>query len=167
MYVDTAYVGTFLTSFSDVGRRVYLTYGVCDLIYLFICIVLSHADTKLLKASGKELMVVIFVGIFVAFATVLLLIVQPTNATCYASKRDFFIVCMYLGIFLFAGLALFFFSATIIYSALLIKTNRVHRIFSGSRSNKPVKCTNYRWQLLFVLMLICGQVICVCLNARF
>ena len=53
---------------------------------------------------------------------------------------------------------MFFFSSTVTYSALLVKTNRVDRIFRKASSNKPVPYTGARQQILFAAILILLQV---------
>ena len=73
----------------------------------------KNRNTKLIKASGKELSGITFMGILMAFVTVFRLIAKPTNIGCFLWYDGFNL------------------SVTLIFCPLLLKTNRVYRIFEG------------------------------------
>lgn len=101
----------------------------------------KHRETKLIKASGKELTSIITVGILIAFMTVLAFVAKPTTTLCHVSRIGFN------------------FSVTLIYAPLLLKTNRVYRIFTGGRKGtKALRLIGSSSQLLMTSILFIIQV---------
>ena len=84
-------------------------------------LVIYYRDRKIIKASSRELMSIILVGITLEWLTAIVITAKPTKLTCFFSNLGF-------------GIAI----ATV-YSPLLVKTNRVYRIFAASRlgAGKP------------------------------
>lgn len=74
---------------------------------------IRHNHTPLVKASGRELCYILLSGVFMSYAMTFLFLAKPSPAIC-AMRR--------------LGLGTSF---AVCYSALLTKTNRIARIFSG------------------------------------
>ncbi|XP_076648776.1 metabotropic Glutamate Receptor [Halictus rubicundus] len=81
------------------------------------CLLFRHRDTPLVKASGRELTIILLVGVLVCYVNTFLLLLTPTTVTCILQRFG-------VGV-----------SFSAVYGALLTKTNRIARIFdSASRS---------------------------------
>ncbi|KAM8893149.1 metabotropic glutamate receptor 3 isoform 2-T3 [Spinachia spinachia] len=80
---------------------------------LVFWVFIRHNDTPLVKASGRELCYILLCGVFMSYALTFLFLAKPSPAIC-ALRR--------------LGLGTSF---AVCYSALLTKTNRIARIFSG------------------------------------
>ncbi|XP_067090342.1 metabotropic glutamate receptor 3 [Osmerus mordax] len=80
---------------------------------LVFWVFVRHNDTPLVKASGRELCYILLLGVFLSYALTFLFLAKPSPAIC-ALRR--------------LGLGTSF---AVCYSALLTKTNRIARIFSG------------------------------------
>ncbi|XP_053489549.1 metabotropic glutamate receptor 1b [Ictalurus furcatus] len=74
-----------------------------------------YRDTPVVKSSSRELCYIILTGIFLGYICPFTLIAKPTVASCYLQR-------------LLVGL-----SASMCYSALVTKTNRIARILAGSK----------------------------------
>lgn len=89
------------------------------LVHSFMCtglvfwVFIRHNHTPLVKASGRELCYILLSGVFMSYAMTFLFLAKPSPAIC-ALRR--------------LGLGTSF---AVCYSALLTKTNRIARIFSG------------------------------------
>lgn len=83
---------------------------------LFVLIIfLKHHETPIVKASGRELSYVILLGLFLCFGVTPLTLLYPSEASCGTQR-------------FLAG-----FCFTVVYSAILTKTNRIARIFKSGR----------------------------------
>ena len=105
----------------------------------FIAVVfIKYRNTPLVKASGKELSTLLFIGIFLSFIFTFVAILKPCSSTCIARE-------------IFYTLPL-----TCIYVSITVKTNRLHRIFHNSRKLEatPVM-VRPRPQILIALGLSC------------
>ncbi|KAA0710843.1 Metabotropic glutamate receptor 1 [Triplophysa tibetana] len=78
-------------------------------------IFILYRDTPVVKSSSRELCYMILAGIFLGYICPFTLIARPTTASCYLQR-------------LLVGL-----SASMCYSALVTKTNRIARILAGSK----------------------------------
>ncbi len=106
-----------------------------------IMLFIKHHNTKLIKASSRELSSVILCGIVLAYFVVITFILKPQDWTCVISRVGFNI------------------SVSMIYAPLLIKTNRVHRIFSsGKKSAQTVHFIGSKSQLIGAAILLLLQV---------
>ncbi|KAF8790267.1 Metabotropic glutamate receptor like protein [Argiope bruennichi] len=95
-----------------IGAVVFSTVGIMStLIAIFVFI--KHNDTPVVKASGRELSYVLLFGILTCFGMTFILIQKPTDFMCGVQQT---------------GISMCF---TIVYSALLTKTNRISRIFKA------------------------------------
>ncbi|XP_077532106.1 mangetout isoform X2 [Haemaphysalis longicornis] len=104
-----------------------------------ILVFLVHRDTPVVRASGRELSALLLVGGLVCQLTVLLLVLPPSAAVCGAQR---------------ATLGLGF---SIVYAAILAKTDRIARIFrAGRRSAQRPGCISPKSQLA-----LCGALVSV------
>ena len=102
---------------------------------------IKNSQDRLIKASSRQLMAIILIGIVMAYATVLFFLLPPTVITCYLSRFGFNL------------------SVTFIYGPLMVKTSRIYRIFTaGKRGTKRPKLVGTRSQLIIVITLIIMQV---------
>ncbi|KAH6932178.1 hypothetical protein HPB50_003489 [Hyalomma asiaticum] len=100
---------------------------------------LKHIDTPVVRASGRELCFVLLGGICMCQGTALLLVQRPSTVVCGAQR---------------AALGLCF---AVVYSAVLAKAVRIHRIFhAGRRSAQRPGCISPRSQLA-----LCGALVSV------
>ena len=76
---------------------------------------MRHNNTPVVKASTRELSYIILIGICVCFLTTFPLVAKPSLVTCYLTR-------------ILPGL-----SFSLIYGALVTKTNRIARILAGSK----------------------------------
>lgn len=100
------------------------------------------SDTPLVKASGRELTFTLLMGLLLCYAVGIALVLHPSTFVCYIQRGGVgFCVC-------------------ICYSALLIKTNRIARIFKKSeRSTKPPCFINPGSQLIILAALVGIEVV--------
>ena len=101
----------------------------------------KNRNTKLIKASGKELMSIIACGAMTAYFTILAFVSQPTTVLCHLSHIGFNV------------------SVTLIYAPLMLKTNRVYRIFTnGKKGTKALRFTSSSGQLTLTAVFVTVQV---------
>ncbi|XP_037925369.1 metabotropic glutamate receptor isoform X2 [Hermetia illucens] len=102
----------------------------------------KHHDTPLVRASGRELSYLLLFGILVCYSNTFVLLAEPTLLSCVAQRF---------------GVGVGF---SIIYGALLTKTNRISRIFdSASKSAQRPKYISPQSQLVISITFIAVQVI--------
>ena len=100
-----------------------------------------NSDTKLIKATSRELMGILLFGIFLAYVSVFTFVARPTTWSCFSSRIGFNL------------------SVSFIYAPLLVKTNRIYRIFAaGKKGNKRPKYIGSTAQVVITLTLILIQV---------
>lgn len=97
---------------TSLGIAITISFGVIFIVYY------KH---KIIKASSRELSAILLVGLTMCYVLPFIFLTKPSVATC--TLRRFF-----------AGL-----SFTICFSALLVKTNRIHRIFNRSPEQLKTK----------------------------
>ncbi len=104
---------------------------------LLIILFYKNRGEKLIRASSRELMIIIMTGITLAYFIVFTFITKPTTTFCHISHLGFNI------------------SVSLIYGPLLMKTNRVYRIFSGGKKGvKSFKFISSSSQL-FMTIIVC------------
>ncbi|GAB6033506.1 hypothetical protein CHUAL_013385 [Chamberlinius hualienensis] len=109
---------------------------------IVIGLFIKHNDTPIVKASGRELSYMLLGGILFCYFNSIVLLAKPTRLICGLQR---FLVG---------------FSFSIVYGALLTKTNRISRIFdSASRSAKRPSFISPKSQVIITLILISVQVI--------
>ncbi|XP_054165125.1 metabotropic glutamate receptor 3-like, partial [Oppia nitens] len=99
-----------------------------------------YSSTPIIKAAGRELSYLLLAGILLSFSMTFVIVSKPSAWTC--------------------GLTRFFlgFCYTICYSAIVTKTNRIHRIFKRRRSCTKPKYTSPQSQLIITGLLISIEV---------
>lgn len=101
----------------------------------------KHRHTKLIRASSKELNVIILLGIVWAFVCVFFYLAEPSLWSCK---------CRHMG---------FGSAVALMYAPLLTKTNRVFRIFqAGKRGIKRPGYISTPFQMLVTALLFAIQV---------
>ncbi|XP_070168156.1 metabotropic glutamate receptor B isoform X1 [Polyergus mexicanus] len=111
------------------------------LVTLFVGgVFLRHNDTPVVRASGRELSYVLLSGILLCYLVTFTLILKPTDIVC--------------GIQRFAA----GFCFTVVYAALLTKTNRISRIFNAGSAKRP-SFISPRSQLIICFGLIFVQIL--------
>ena len=105
-----------LLKWSDVYGASLMALGGLGLLatMTIMAVFIRHRHRKVVKGAGFEMITVILSGLVLAFGSVPLFIVRPSNATCVVNK--------------FA----FSFSSTLIFTPLLLKTWRVYLVFAAS-----------------------------------
>ncbi|XP_072257847.1 metabotropic glutamate receptor 3 [Pyxicephalus adspersus] len=104
----------------------------------------KHNSTPLVKASGRELCYILLIGVFMCYCMTFFFIAKPSPVICTLRRLGLgtsFVVC---------------------YSALLTKTNRIARIFSGVKegAQRP-KFISPKSQVIICLSLISVQIVIV------
>ena len=78
---------------------------------------LRHNETPVVRASGRELSYVLLIGILLCYAASFLFVIRPTPVVC-GIQRTAIGTCF-----------------SIVYGALLTKTNRISRIFRDGKKS--------------------------------
>ncbi|XP_012230284.1 metabotropic glutamate receptor [Linepithema humile] len=106
------------------------------------CLLFQHRDTPVVRASGRELTVILLAGVLVCYLNTFVLLATPTTAICVLQRFG-------VGV-----------SFSAIYGALLTKTNRIARIFdSASRSAVRLRYISPTSQVCIAAALIAFQVV--------
>ncbi|XP_063990032.1 metabotropic glutamate receptor 2-like isoform X2 [Diachasmimorpha longicaudata] len=113
------------------------------LVTLFVVgVFFKNNDTPIVRASGRELSYILLTGILLCYLVTFTLVLKPTDIVC--------------GIQRFAA----GFCFTVVYAALLTKTNRIARIFKASKkSAKRPSFISPRSQLIICTMLVGVQIL--------
>ncbi|CAL1534652.1 unnamed protein product [Lymnaea stagnalis] len=88
--------------------------GICVTLWIFVIFIRYH-DTPIVKASTRELSYIILVGICLAFSANFFIVAKPAKEFCYLTR-------------ILPGL-----SFSLMYGALVTRTNRIARILEGSK----------------------------------
>ncbi|XP_053968100.1 metabotropic glutamate receptor-like isoform X1 [Anastrepha ludens] len=116
-------------------------FGIIMTVIVIVLFAKNH-DTPLVRASGRELSYTLLFGILVCYCNTFVLIAKPTIVSCILQRF---------------GIGVGF---SIIYSALLTKTNRISRIFhSASKSAQRLKYISPQSQVFITVSLIAIQVL--------
>ncbi|XP_017155685.1 metabotropic glutamate receptor isoform X1 [Drosophila miranda] len=115
--------------------------GIAVTIIVIVLFAKNH-DTPLVRASGRELSYTLLFGILVCYCNTFALVAKPTIGSCVLQRF---------------GIGVGF---SIIYSALLTKTNRISRIFhSASKSAQRLKYISPQSQVVITSSLIAIQIL--------
>ena len=98
---------------------------------IVVFVFVSQWTSSLVRASSRELSICLFIGFYIGCVVCLLFITKPTTATC--ALRRF-------------GLS---FVLSICFSALLVKTNRISRVFNRPPGKARPAYVSPEWQILF------------------
>ncbi|XP_022237660.1 metabotropic glutamate receptor 5-like [Limulus polyphemus] len=107
--------------------------------FVVMIVFIRHNNTPVVKASTRELSYIIMVGMFLCYATTIVLLARPTKTSCFLSR-------------VLPGL-----SFSMIYTALVTKTNRIARILAGSKKKiitKKPRFMSATAQVIITLILI-------------
>ncbi|CAH2080290.1 unnamed protein product, partial [Iphiclides podalirius] len=126
-----------------VGAMAFSALGA--LLTMFVALVwLLRSDTPVVRASGKELSFVLLAGILMCYLVTFALVLRPTDVVCSLQRFG-------------TG-----FCFTVVYAALLTKTNRIARIFDASKqSARRPSLISPKSQLLICSLLVSVQVVVV------
>ena len=116
----------------------------CIGIVTTICVIvifIVHFTNKIIKAAGRELTSFLFAGILLSYIVPFLFVIKPSAVICGIR---------------WVGVGLGF---AISFSALLIRTIRIHRIFNRPMSTKPPLFVGSISQSVFTLILVGVQVV--------
>ena len=119
------------------GTIAFLASAGCCLTLFVTAVFIKFNYTPLIKASSREVSYTLLCGITLNYALTILIATGPTSITCGITKFG-------------AG-----FTQSVCYAALLVKTSRLARIFSGTPD--PIFITP-NWQLILVALLILPQI---------
>ncbi|XP_022178593.1 metabotropic glutamate receptor 2 [Myzus persicae] len=109
---------------------------------LVVSVFIKHNHTPIVKAAGREVSYVLLSGILLCYLITFVLVLKPTDIVCAIQRF---------------GVGFCF---TVVYAALLTKTNRISRIFNAGR--RTVKRPNFispKSQLVICTGLISIQVL--------
>lgn len=110
----------------------------------------SCKHKKIIKASARHLSFITLIGSMVCYITVFFLLAKPTFITCLISRIGFHI------------------GVTFIYAPLVMKTQRVYRIFkSGSKGKRRPNLTGNRSLMGMTLVLISIEIFLLIVNVVF
>ncbi|XP_057668815.1 metabotropic glutamate receptor 2 isoform X2 [Diorhabda carinulata] len=124
-----------------IGAMAFSSTGILITIFIF-GVFIKHNETPIVRASGRELSYVLLSGILMCYSVTYALILKPTDIVCAIQRFS-------------AG-----FCFTVVYAALLTKTNRISRIFNaGKHSAKRPSFISPRSQLVICFGLIGVQVL--------
>eukprot|EP00794_Sanderia_malayensis_P004563 gene4563-5160_t len=102
--------------FKDLGLKITLIVAFLGTILTTVVVVLfvKHRNSKIVKSSSRELSSFILFGLYLCFTSTFVFFIQPSIVLC--------------------GLRRFIFgmSLTVCYTALMLKTNRIYRIFKAA-----------------------------------
>ncbi|QQP57591.1 Metabotropic glutamate receptor [Caligus rogercresseyi] len=102
----------------------------------------KYWETPVVKASGRELSLLLLLGTFLSFSATFVIVAKPSKVTCGTMR-----FCI--------G-----FCYTVCYAAVVTKTNRVARIFRMDNSNSSNN-NNPRWTSPLSSLLIAGALVSV------
>ena len=115
--------------------------GCLFICLMVLCIFHRYRDVRVIKASSRELSLLMLVGIGMGYLAMICLMLTPSEGLC---RFNFFIFCT---------------SFTLIYVPLLVRAMRIFRIFDAStRSVQIPGLTEMRHQLLFSAIFFMIQV---------
>lgn len=100
----------------SIGALLFAWIGIVFTVFVIV-IFIKYNDTPVVRASGRELCYVLLVGILLCYSMTLVLVQKPTTIICGAQK---------------AGIGICF---SVVYSAILTKTNRIARIFEAGKKS--------------------------------
>lgn len=110
-----------------------------------IAIFIKYRDTPVVKASGRELSFVLLAGILLCYSMTFIITSKPSDIICGAAKF---------------GIG---FSFSVVYAALLTKTNRIARIFrAGKRTVRRPRFISPLSQVVICWILIAIQIAIGC-----
>ena len=135
--------------FSDPFSIVIMIISIIGIILVIITAVCLGVfwNSSAVKASSRESVVLILIGVVVSFASSFFYLAPPSLGICSLQRM------------------LIWFSSSLIYGALVIKVVRIARIFVFQKSGLgKMKCMNTYHQVIFSLLLVAGQMAIVLIS---
>ncbi|XP_058461569.1 metabotropic glutamate receptor 8-like isoform X2 [Malaya genurostris] len=124
-----------------IGAMLFSSLGMIATLFV-VGVFLKNNDTPIVRASGRELSYVLLSGILLCYGVTYALVFKPDDIVCGVQR-------------FWSG-----FSFTVVYAALLTKTNRIARIFNAStKSAKRPSFISPHSQLVICGILISFQVL--------
>ncbi|XP_058833240.1 metabotropic glutamate receptor 8 isoform X3 [Topomyia yanbarensis] len=124
-----------------IGAMSFSSLGIIMTLFV-VGVFLKNNDTPIVRASGRELSYVLLSGILLCYGVTYALVFKPNDIVCGVQR-------------FWSG-----FSFTVVYAALLTKTNRIARIFNAStKSAKRPSFISPHSQLVICGILISFQVL--------
>ena len=115
-------------------------FGLLFTLYTSVFYVLNR-EKKIIKATSRELCSIILCGLSVAYIAAMFYLIKPVYWSCLVNRHGFNL------------------AVALIYAPLLIKTNRIYRIFKATQKGiKSAKFIDSNTQILLSLLLILLQV---------
>ncbi|XP_022665939.1 metabotropic glutamate receptor 2-like isoform X3 [Varroa destructor] len=125
------------------GAMAFASAGVV-LTFCVIYVFIRYRDTPVVRASGRELSAVLLTGILLCYSVTFILVQKPTDLICGLQR---------------IGVSLSF---TIVYAAILTKSNRIARIFrAGKRTSRRPSFISPKSQLIICAILVSLQVVVI------
>lgn len=115
------------TSFGPLLALVLAVLGIATTL-MTVAIFLKYNSTPVVKSTTRELSYIILSGLIICYAVTFAILATPTATTCFLTRSP---PSCPPTTYLFRVLPPIAFS--IVYSALLTKTNRIARILAGSK----------------------------------
>ncbi|CAD0247129.1 unnamed protein product [Spodoptera exigua] len=126
-----------------IGAMAFSSLGIL-LTALVVAVWALRGDTPVVRASGRELSFVLLAGIMMCYLVTFALVFRPTDVLCSLQRFG-------------TG-----FCFTVVYAALLTKTNRIARIFDASKhSARRPSLISPKSQLFICAVLVSIQVVIV------
>ncbi|XP_038210035.1 metabotropic glutamate receptor 2-like [Zerene cesonia] len=126
-----------------IGAMTFSALGII-LTILIVTLWILRSSTPVVRASGRELSFVLLTGILMCYLVTFALVLRPTDLLCSIQRFG-------------TG-----FCFTVVYAALLTKTNRIARIFDASKhSARRPSLISPKSQLLICSILVSIQVVIV------
>ncbi|CAH4028607.1 unnamed protein product [Pieris brassicae] len=126
-----------------IGAMTFSAFGIL-LTILIVTLWILRSSTPVVRASGRELSFVLLTGILMCYLVTFALVLRPTDFLCSLQRFS-------------TG-----FCFTVVYAALLTKTNRIARIFAASKHSARRPCLiSPKSQLLICSILVSIQVVIV------
>ena len=117
-----------------------MTLGLMLTTFIFTSFI-KNINSQVVKASSREISFIILTSFYALFGTSILFIIEPTFGTC-ALRR------------IIVGVGL-----TTCYGALLLKTNRIYRIFEAAKSARTPILVSTKSQITICLLFLDLQVL--------
>lgn len=119
--------------------------GILSTLIVF-ALFLHKIDTPLVKASGRDLIFPLLIGVLLSYIMTAFLVSKPTFVICAIQRF---------------GIGLSF---SICYASILVKTNRIARIFANPNITKSANFNKPHTQLVILILLIGIEVSLVCVG---
>ncbi|XP_043242498.1 metabotropic glutamate receptor 3-like [Amphibalanus amphitrite] len=120
-----------------------IAFAVFGIVITVLCglIFAVHGSTPVIKASGRELSYLLLLGDLLSFSLTFVIVARPSELSCGLTR--FFLGLCY----------------TVCYAAIVTKTNRISRIFTGRPRKPRTRYTSPRSQLVITALITLLEVL--------